>query len=202
MAKLSVKLDNYLFATERQEKITFDDLMTLAGESIFGFLLAVLSFPSALPIPAPGYSIPFGILIFLLGMQLATGAKTPWLPKRLKKGAMKKTMAQNFFKKGLPWLQKIENITKPRLTYICNTPLGKVFLGVIIALMGISMMIPIPGTNTAPAMGVFIIGFGLQEDDGLICLAGFIVALIAGILSASIIIGAIWGSTNLLEMIR
>jgi hypothetical protein len=29
--------------------------------------------------------------------------------------------------------------------------------------MAISMMIPIPGTNTLPAMGVFVTSFGLSE---------------------------------------
>jgi hypothetical protein len=47
-------------------------------------------------------------------------------------------------------------------------------LGIAIALMGISMMIPIPGTNTLPAMGIFVTGFGLMEDDGAISLGGLV----------------------------
>nr|WP_245894793.1 exopolysaccharide biosynthesis protein [Nostoc cycadae] len=34
-------------------------------------------------------------------------------------------------------------------------------IGIAIALMSISMMIPIPGTNILPAMGIFVTGFGL-----------------------------------------
>ena len=58
-----------------------------------------------------------------------------------------------------------------------------------IALMSISMMIPIPGTNTLPAIGIFIIGFGLQEDDGAICLAGLVVCFLALIVVSGILIG-------------
>ncbi len=57
--------------------------------------------------------------------------------------------------------------------------------------MAISMMIPIPLTNTAPAAGVFVTSFGLQEDDGFITLAGLIICLIAGLMSTTIIIIAV-----------
>jgi hypothetical protein len=34
------------------------------------------------------------------------------------------------------------------------------------------MMIPIPGTNNLPVMGIFVTAFGLSEDDGAISLEG------------------------------
>ena len=66
MAKLSNELQRYFFEEERPEKVTLVDILLLAQERIFGFLLVILSLPSALPVPAPGYSTPFGVLIFLL----------------------------------------------------------------------------------------------------------------------------------------
>ena len=72
----------------------------------------------------------------------------------------------------------------------------------MIALMGISMMIIIPGTNTLPAMGIFVTAFGLQEDDGFISLGGLVICLLASVLSTSIIIVAIWGGTSLVDMIK
>jgi hypothetical protein len=185
--KLSVELNRYFFEEERPASITLADILALAGERIFGFLLVILSLPSALPIPAPGYSIPFGILIFLLAIQLIGGATTPWLPEKMMKGSMKTETAQKFVKMGLPWLKRIEAITKPRLSYICTSFPGRLTIGIMISLMAISMMIPIPLTNTAPAMGIFLTAFGLQEDDGFISLAGLIVCLIAGSLSSLVL---------------
>ena len=43
------------------------------------------------------------------------------------------------------------------------------------------MMIPIPGTNTVPAMIVFILGFSLIEEDGFISLVGLTGGLAGGI---------------------
>lgn len=202
MAKLSVELNRYFLEEERSPKVTLADILTLAGERVFGFLFIVLSLPSALPIPAPGYSIPFGILMFLLAVQLIFGAKVPWLPQKMMKSSMKLEMVQSFLKKGLPWLQKIEAISKPRMTYICKSIIGRLLIGIAIALMSISMMIPIPGTNTLPAMSIFVIAFGLQEDDGFITLGGLVISLLALILSSSIIIAAIWGGTSLVDMIK
>ena len=202
MARLSVELQRYFFEEERQAEIKLVDILALAEERIFGFLLVILSLPSALPVPAPGYSVPFGILMFLLAIQLIFGAKYPWLPEKMLKGSMKLERVQKFVKAGIPWLKRIEALTRPRMTYICTSLPGRVTIGVAIALMSISMMIPIPGTNTLPAIGIFVTAFGLQEDDGFISLGGLVICLIAATLSTSIIIAVIWGGTSLVDVIK
>jgi hypothetical protein len=73
------------------------------------------------------------------------------------------------------------------MTYICTSSPGRVVIGVAIALMSIFMMIPIPGTNTLPAIGIFVTAFGLQENDGFISLVGLVICLIAGTTSTLII---------------
>ena len=202
MAKLSVELNRYFFEDAREEKVTLSDILTLAGERIFGFLFVVLALPSALPIPAPGYSIPFGIAMFFLAIQLIIGRDRPWLPAKIMNGSMSLKKVQGFVKKGIPWLQKIEALTKPRLSSLCTSLPGRVILGIAIALMSISMMIPIPGTNTLPAMGIFVTGFGLVEDDGAIGLFGLIICAVAGAISTSIIIAVIWGGSSLIDVIK
>ena len=129
MAKLSVELNRYFFEEERNEKVTLSEILTLAGERIFGFLLVILALPSALPIPAPGYSTPFGVAIFFLAVQLIIGRDYPWLPAKILNGSMKLETVQKFIKMGTPWIQRLENVTKPRLAYLCTSPPGRVMLG-------------------------------------------------------------------------
>ena len=202
MSKLSIELNRYFFEEERGNTVTLKDILNLAGERIFGFLLVILALPSALPIPAPGYSIPFGILIFLLAVQLILGANTPWLPHKMMNGSMNIETARKLVKMGLPWLKRIEAITKPRLIYVCSSGMGKLVIGLLIALMGISMIIIIPGTNTLPAIGVFVTAFGLQEDDGFIVLAGLVICFLAATISTSIIMAFIWGGASLIDLIK
>ena len=202
MAKLSVELNRYFFEESRAEKVTLSEILTLAGERIFGFLFVILALPSALPVPAPGYSIPFGIAMFFLAVQLIIGRDLPWLPDKIMNGSMSLKKVQGFIKRGTPWLQKIEALTKPRLSKVCTSILGRVLIGIAIALMSISMMIPIPGTNTLPAIGIFVTGFGLVEDDGAISLLGLVICALGAAVSVSILIAVVWGGSSLIDIIK
>ncbi len=202
MSKLSVELQRYFFAEERTAKVNLADILNLAGERVFGFLFVLLALPSALPVPAPGYSVPFGILLFLLAVQLIVGAKQPWFPKGWLERPIPLEKVQGFIKAGMPWLQKIEVISRPRLTYVCTSFIGRIIIGCAIALMAISMMLPIPLTNTLPAIGIFITGFGLLDDDGAISLGGLVVCLMGVTLSSLILIfgyEAVKGAINLIR---
>ncbi|MDB9321225.1 MULTISPECIES: exopolysaccharide biosynthesis protein [Cyanophyceae] len=202
MARLSNELQRYFFDEERTAQVTLAEILLLAKERIFGFLLVILSLPSALPVPAPGYSMPFGALIVVLAVQLIFGAEIPWLPQRMLNHPIKLETVQKLLKAGNPWLRRIEAIARPRLSYICTTLPGKVTIGSAIALMGISMIIPIPGTNTIPAIGVFVTSFGLLEDDGAISLGGLVICLIGAISSISILIAVFWGGSSLLDLLK
>ncbi|MBD2576084.1 exopolysaccharide biosynthesis protein [Oscillatoria sp. FACHB-1406] len=202
MAKLSVELNRYFFEEERLPQVKLGDILALAGERIFGFLFVVLALPSALPLPAAGYSTPFGIVMLLLALQLIVGARRPWLPQRIYNSSIKLENAQKFVKAGIPWFRRIEAITKPRLSWICTSLPGRVILGCAIALMAIFMIIPIPGTNTLPAMVIFVIGFGLVEDDGIISIGGLVLGVVIAVLTTSVIAAFVWGGTSLLDSLK
>lgn len=202
MAKLSVELQRYFFEEERQETVKLNDILALAGERIFGFLFVVLSLPSALPVPAPGYSTPFGLLLFVLALQFIFGAKRPWLPQRLANWSIKTQLAQKFVKGGLPWLERLEGLTKPRMTFVCQKLPGRAVVGLAIALMSISMMLIIPGTNTLPAMGIFLIGIGLFEDDGVICLGGVAACTAIAVAMVSVIWAVYQGGLSILDILK
>jgi hypothetical protein len=223
MATLSTELEKFFFENDRwlqsgeitdstllippeqprdHLKVTLSDLLSLAGERTFGFLFVLLSFPSALPIPAPGYSIPFGIAMLLLAGQLLIGRKQPWFPSSWQNHGFEVKRVRQVLKMGLPWLRRIESISRPRLTQVCTSAIGRTVIGLAIALMSISMMIPIPGTNTLPAMGIFVTGFGLLDDDGAISLGGLGLCTCGFILSSSILLAIAFGGSSLLDMIK
>lgn len=202
MARLSKDLQHFFFEAPPCDRVSLSDVLQLAGERTFGFLFVLLSLPSALPVPAPGYSVPFGLVLLLLALQLIVGAKTPWLPQRVMKASISLERAQGIVKAGIPWLGRIERLSKPRFTYICTNRVGQTILGTMIALMAISMMIPIPGTNTLPAMGIFVTGFGLLDDDGAISLAGLALCAMGGTLTLSILYALAVGGTSLYDWLR
>lgn len=201
MARLSAELEGFFFDESRTEKVTLADILNLSGERTFGFLFVLLALPSALPIPAPGYSIPFGVVMFVLAMQLIAGRQRPWLPKGWKDKGFGINQIQPVVKKGVPWLRRIEVLSRPRLTPVCTSYPGRVVIGVAIALMSVCMMIPIPGTNTLPAIGIFVTGFGLLDDDGFISLAGLTICALAGSLVSVILFTGVQGASAAVKFI-
>lgn len=199
MARLSAELEDRFLGDRCPDRISLDDILQLAGERTFGFLFVVLALPSALPIPAPGYSTPFGALIAVLAAQMLFGARKPWLPGRWRSRQVPREGVQKVLKTGLPWLRKVEAIARPRLTAVCTSLPGRTWLGLAIFLMGCSMMAPIPGTNTLPAAGIFLTGFGMTDEDGAIGLFGSTMGLVATVA----IWTAIWfGGASLGDWIR
>lgn len=209
MARLSLELQQFFFeeaparpvASGTTPKVTLRDILDLAGERTFGFLFVLLSLPSALPIPAPGYSVPFGIVMFILAVQLIAGRERPWLPAKWRDRSFDLTQVQKVIKAGVPWLRRIETLSRPRLRPICMSRPGRIVLGSAIALMSVSMMIPLPLTNTLPAMGIFVTGFGLLDDDGAISLGGLTLCCIAFVLSITIITAFTMGGMALVDQV-
>jgi len=201
VARFSKELQDFFFSDERSDRVTLLDILTLAGERTFGFLLVLLSLPSALPVPAPGYSVPFGIVLFLLALQLIAGRVEPWFPKWFRNRSLALGQVQTIIKAAVPWLMRLERLSRPRMTYLCTSRLGRVILGCAIAVMGISMMIPLPLTNTLPAIGVFVIGFSLIEEDGFVSLMGLAISVLAAALSITLITAYAIGGKSLVEAV-
>jgi hypothetical protein len=68
--------------------------------------------------------------------------------------------------------------------------------------MAFLMMLPIPLTNTFPAIVIFIIGVGLAEEDGLLALGAFFIGCFALFLYAGIIYLVLTQGAEAIEPIR
>ena len=62
-----------LLKADDEHGISISEITRAVGEKGFGLLLIVLSLPSALPVPAPGYSTPFGLMMALIALQMIRG---------------------------------------------------------------------------------------------------------------------------------
>ena len=182
---LAETLENAL-ASEDQNGPSIGELTDAVGEKGFGLLLVLLSLPSALPVPAPGYSTPFGIVIALIALQMLMGRQTVWLPARLQRIRIKPSMARKMSGAATKFLRTVEHLIRPRQQWI-RAQLGQSGLAIVILIMACLMMLPIPLTNTLPAMVIFMIGVGLSEDDGLLAIAAFAVGCVAVVLYGYII---------------
>ncbi len=166
---LSNNLTNLLKSADSKD-LTVESIFTQVGDKGFGLLLIILALPSALPLPAAGYSTPFGLIISFLGIQMLIGKKIPWLPQWALKIKIRYSLAEKMVKSVAAFFNKVEHLIKPRMSWI-SSQFGLPIMGIIIIVMACLMILPIPLTNTAPAMVIFLVGIGLSEDDGIV--AGF-----------------------------
>ena len=146
--------------------ITIGRLLQTLGDRGFGLLFIILSLPSALPVPAPGYSTPFGIIITILALQLMAGRETPWLPGWATKKRIGRNLADTLIGAAVGFFKRVEHLIKPRWQFALARR-GQILSGILIITMAALMILPIPLTNTAPAMVIFVIGVAMVEDDGL-----------------------------------
>ena len=165
-------------ASHHKDGPAIGELANAVGEKGFGLLLIILSLPSALPVPAPGYSTPFGVAIAIIAIQMLTGRQTLWLPKKIKRIRINPGLAEKMIGAASKFLRMIEHLIRPRHHWI-RSRAGQSGLAAIIIIMACLMMLPIPLTNTFPAMVIFMIGIGLSEEDGLLAIAAFVIGVAA-----------------------
>ncbi|MFT5681730.1 MAG: hypothetical protein ACI8RZ_002642 [Myxococcota bacterium] len=188
--RLSAELNDFLEQLEGKDS-TIDDLINMIGDRGFGLLILLLALPAALPVPAVGYGTPFGILLILLGAQIAISRKTPWVPRRL--GGMRipfKLLSFSIKNARLP-LRAVEMFIRPRLSGLARHRIFLPGVGVMIMLLAAMMSLPIPLTNTAPSFVIFMLAAGILEEDGLFLLFGLILAPVAAAIAGAAIYYAI-----------
>ena len=170
-----------VFSAELRALLTrFDDQPVSVGTLLeategrgYHLLLVLIALPFVGPIPLPGFSIPFGLAVTLLGTRLALDKK-PWLPERL----LRRTVPAHSLSKLVGAVSRImaaiEYFLRPRLGFVPNHAIFGRIAGGLIALSGLMLMLPfpLPFSNSLPAWTVLLLAAGALGRDGLFFFAG------------------------------
>jgi hypothetical protein len=173
------------------DHITVAELTRMFGGRAIGALLFVFGLACLLPLP-PGATTIFGTPLLLLAPQLVIGASVPWLPKGVKARRISTADLRNGLPKVIPWLRRVEAVSKPRLAILFG-PVGERAIGIVCTMLAIVLILPIPLGNILPALAVSALSFSLIQRDGAIALVGHaLAATSAGVLviAAHIIVRA------------
>lgn len=168
-------------------ELTIRDFLDRIETRSFGILLALFAIPSALPLPAPGYSVPFGIVLFILSAQILAKRPAPWFPERILRRRLKAKNESRTVRGMTKFIRFFERFLKPRGSQLFQRGAFPVILGVVCLLGSISMLIPLPLTNTLPALGIFLMGLAMLEEDAFFGVAGLLVALVGIALTSTIL---------------
>ncbi len=156
----------------------------------FALLIMLLSAPFLVP-NIPGLSTPFGVAIGIMGLRIAVGRK-PWLPEFI----LRKELSRKTLDKLVGLLIKIttrmEKVVKPRMHFLQHWPgmLNLIGFGIFAGGCFLLLPLPIPFSNTFPALSIFLLAAGMMERDGLVVLAGYFMGVFAwAYLAAWLVLG-------------
>lgn len=145
--------------------------MTSRSHAVLTLFFAL---PFLLPIPLPGLSVLFGMIIFMAGIAMALNKK-PWLPKRLLSKEVSSSVFEKVFERGIKISQRLEKVVRPRGSFLMRHPGMRPMSGFIIAVCGLLLALPLPpGTNFPPATAILLLSIGSLEEDALFMILGYI----------------------------
>ncbi|MBT9138013.1 MAG: hypothetical protein DDT31_00557 [Syntrophomonadaceae bacterium] len=156
-----------------ERTITIGEFIEHISSRGFEVALLLFSLPVAFPAPAIGHATLLSPLIILFGVQMIIGRDSLWLPRWICLRSVPVKFISFLKKKGLPFLKRVEERLGRGKKLVPQRTLH-IPIGLVVVAMGLIMMIPIPFTNTIPALIVFILSLGLITNNDLLVLFSLI----------------------------
>ncbi|MCB0347560.1 MAG: exopolysaccharide biosynthesis protein [Bdellovibrionales bacterium] len=167
------------------------DIITTFGARSHAFLVLFFCLPFIQPLPMMGLSTVFGGIIILLSTFMAL-EKSPWLPKKFMSKHIKHNLVVSSCDALIKLLSKTEKLIKPRFNFWLKLPPVRIFNAFSIAFFAflLALPLPIPFSNSVPAYFMVLNAIGLLEDDGVLILVSYVIAIAGLLFFASLGMGA------------
>lgn len=156
-------------------EVTLGEVSAVLQGRALHLLLIILALPFSLPIPLPGLSTPFGVVILLLGLRLAFRSSNS-LPGEVRRRRVPGRVFAGLLRSVAGVLVVLETLMAPRMGWVIDHRLGRRICGLIIFCCGSLLLLPlpIPFSNFFPAFTVVLLACAMVERDGLTALVGLV----------------------------
>ncbi len=180
-------------AAGEAERITVGELVDHLSSRGLAPLILLMGLINVFTI-IPGSSTVLGLPLVFLGLSLLIGARSLWLPARLRAKSFDRAKLRRTIDLALPWLHRIERLAHPR-----GWPWGQALLdrayGAIVLFLGLMITLPVPFGNTMPAISIILLSLGFTARDGLWVAAGLLATatafgIVMGVAGAVTVAGA------------
>jgi hypothetical protein len=171
------------------DRVRLRDLVEALDDRAFGAAMLIFALPNAVGIGAiPGVSTLFGVPQIVLAVQMILGYERPALPVWLLDRAIGRTEFERIVDRGVPWLQRVERVLRPRLSGLTDGWPERV-LGVVFLAMAAIVSLPIVFGNQPPAVAMALMALGHVARDGAFVIAGCVAAVFAVAIAAAVVAG-------------
>ena len=164
-------------------RVTLRELLALVGEQGLLVFCAILAMPFLLPVSLPFMSTALGTPMLLIGIAVVLN-RVPWLPERLLDHALPTETVLHVLERAGRAAGRFEHLVRPRLLVLTATPAVNSVNGVVLVLAVLLLMAPLPFVplaNTLPGIGIILLCLGMAERDGVVIVAGYVVALVSAV---------------------
>lgn len=187
---LEDELEKLLQICRSSPSITLRQLFSETSPEDQALVTFFLSLPFLLPIPLPGLSIPFGIVIFVIGLRMFLG-KGFWLPQSISERPLSSQVALKVFTALAPLVKRFSKWVKPRGRFFSKHPGNKRLSFFLICCCGFLLLLPLPpGTNAPPGFTAAALSLGVLEEDSLYLVIGYVCFFLIFLLFLAL---AFWG---------
>lgn len=169
------------------ETVTLREVLAVLHGRGYVLLILLLALPFSTPVPLPGLSTPFGLVIALIALRLALGQK-PWLPARLLDTKLSPKLFAKVFAAARKILRCFELFLRPRLLWFTGSSALLQLHAVPIFLCALLLLLPlpVPFSNLLPAVSILLFAGGLLERDGLFIVFGYLAFIASLVFFASL----------------
>ncbi len=168
-------------------------LFSTVGEHSMLLLCIVLTIPFLTPLPLPGVSTVFGLMIMLIALGIILN-RVPWLPRQVLDRPISSEHLGAVMKRGSKLSAKIERFIKPRMRMLSATITVNRLNGFVLLLGGFLLILPIPFiplSNMIPGYGILFLAIGMLQHDGLMILLGYLLNLLTAVYFAAVAVGVV-----------
>lgn len=159
--------------------ISFGAILDALEERAFGMLILLFAIPALIPFLV-GINSAAALPIALLCLQMIAGQRRPWLPRRIRAQTISVTTFRKMTNAAIPWLRRVEKLTRPRLRFLAGRGAEPV-LAVLILVFSAIIALPGPGTNGVPGVAVALIALAMIERDGVLAIIGSVLGVVYAI---------------------
>jgi hypothetical protein len=162
----------------QKHPLTLGTLVTLLGEMGHGILRLLLCVFFLQPIPLPGVSTPVGVVIIVLSVFQFLNWP-PWIPKRFQNRSVPQNAMDRVIKVSEKIWGHLERFLRPRMMFLTQFWSFRLLNLCVILSSSLLLLLPlpIPFTNTVPAIVIIALSLAQLEEDGLLVLFSYLMAI-------------------------
>lgn len=168
--------------SEEYTTVTLNEIVAILGSSSNYVIILFLVTPFLQPIPLFGLSTVNGLLI--LSSSILIVMKKPFfLPTFAKRQIIKGTTLRKICRTLLSLFETTKKWLRRRGRFMSKHILMRWMNGIMVGALGLLLAVPLPlpFTNTLPALSIAAIALGALREDGVVICAGWILSLLTAI---------------------